>query len=234
MVAGLRIAYASWAYRQAICRRQAVSAGSATKRCSLWACAVAYACFGYAGGSVRGWPGPGGVADGVPTCQDSGTPTLQGPTLTITQGEKIALVGPNGSGKTTLIKLLTGLYAPTEGQVMFEGRDIALSDPHAVRARMSVLFQDFARFSMTVADNIGVGQVTDIECRERAENAGPLDTINDLPGGFDTQLGQALDAGIDLSGGQWGQPKSLVSPLFAAHGHSANRETRDGSTDRFA
>src|SRR5580658_2023167 len=73
-------------------------------------------------------------------------PALQNITLHLVPGTSVALVGENGSGKTTLIKLLTRLYAPTSGRILLDGRDLAQWDEGALRERIGVIFQDFARY----------------------------------------------------------------------------------------
>ncbi len=87
-------------------------------------------------------------------------PALRDVTLHLPPGSSLALVGANGSGKTTLIKLLTRLYAPTAGRILLDGRDLADWDEQALRARIGVIFQDFARYQMTVGENVGRGRRT--------------------------------------------------------------------------
>ncbi|HMK08854.1 MAG TPA: ABC transporter ATP-binding protein, partial [Anaerolineales bacterium] len=87
--------------------------------------------------------------------------------LHIRPGEKIALVGPNGAGKTTLIKLLARLYDPTEGQILFDGVDLRDLDPADLRRRIGVIFQDFVRYHLAAAENIGFGQIEALEDRPR-------------------------------------------------------------------
>jgi ATP-binding cassette subfamily B protein len=122
-------------------------------------------------------------------------------------GESLALVGENGSGKTTLIKLLTRLYAPGGGRITLDGLDLAEWDPAALRRRVGVIFQDFARYQLTVGENIGVGDVAhfDDEARWRAagELAAAAPFIEELPQRYGTQLGKWFRDGRELSGGQW-------------------------------
>jgi len=132
---------------------------------------------------------------------------LTGINLKLRQGEVNALVGVNGSGKTTLIKLASGLYEPTEGRILLNGRDIREYEGHEVRSRISVAFQDFVQYLFTVEDNIGFGQVDRIGDRERivrcAEDSGSWDMVRSLPAGLETNLGKVFEDGVDLSGGQW-------------------------------
>jgi len=161
-------------------------------------------------GNVRKGPDPGdGIRfEGVSfTYPDSDRPALDRIDLVIRPGESLALVGENGSGKTTLIKLLTRLYRPTAGRILFEGRDLAEWDEGALRERIGVIFQDFARYQLKVGENVGAGDVDYFEARERWQEAATKGLaepfIRDLPAGYDTQLGKWFKDGRELSGGQW-------------------------------
>jgi ATP-binding cassette subfamily B protein len=127
--------------------------------------------------------------------------------LTIRRGQSLALVGENGSGKTTLIKLLTRLYHPSTGRILFEGRDLEEWDADALRDRIGVIFQDFARYQLPVGENVGAGDVRHFGSRphwtEAAEKGLADPFIRDLPAGYDTQLGKWFKDGRELSGGQW-------------------------------
>jgi ATP-binding cassette subfamily B protein len=125
----------------------------------------------------------------------------------ISPGESLALVGENGSGKTTLIKLLTRLYDPTEGHIMLDGLDLQEWDVEALRQRIGVIFQDFGRYQFSVGENIGAGDVQYIDDAERwakaAETGMAAPFIEDMPDGYQTQLGRWFKGGRELSGGQW-------------------------------
>ena len=122
-------------------------------------------------------------------------------------GEKLALVGENGSGKTTLIKLLARLYDPTEGRILLDGVDLREYDPEALRQYTGIIFQDFVRFQMSAARNIGVGQVADINHMAKIDKAAQKSlakkVIEQLPEGYDQVVGQRFRNGVDLSGGEW-------------------------------
>ena len=127
--------------------------------------------------------------------------------LELRPGEVIALVGENGSGKTTLVKLLCRLYDPGSGAILLDGvdlRDFALS---ALRREISVIFQDYAHYNLTVAENIGIGDSTRSVGEEdiiaAAKQAGVHDTIMSLPRGYETMLGKLFEEGEELSIGQW-------------------------------
>ena len=135
------------------------------------------------------------------------TPALRDVTLHVRPGQSVALVGSNGSGKTTLVKLLAGLYAPTRGTVRYQGRDLREWDPVALRQRIGVIFQDFNRYQLTVGENIGAGDVTAFDDRDRWQEAAAkgqaTEFIGQLPAAFETQLGRWFNSGQELSGGQW-------------------------------
>jgi ATP-binding cassette subfamily B protein len=134
-------------------------------------------------------------------------PALEHITLHLTPGTSLALVGENGSGKTTLIKLLTRLYAPTSGRILLDGQDLAEWEEAALRERIGVIFQDFARYQMLVGENVGAGDERYFEDEERWRAAavkGRADEfIDTLPAGYQTQLGKWFRDGRELSGGQW-------------------------------
>jgi len=127
--------------------------------------------------------------------------------LRIRPGEKIALVGPNGAGKTTLIKLLSRLYDPTEGTILIDGIDIRELDPQDLRQRIGVIFQDFVRYHLPAAENIGFGQIEALHRLDRiiesARKSGAHPIIENLPDGYQTMLGRWFHGGHELSVGQW-------------------------------
>ena len=122
-------------------------------------------------------------------------------------GEVLALVGENGAGKTTLVKLLARLYDPDEGRILLDGRDLRDYDLEDLRANIGVIFQDFVRYHLTAAENIGVGKIDAMGDRARIEEAarkGMADeVIAELPRGYDQLIGRRFKDGVDLSGGQW-------------------------------
>lgn len=127
--------------------------------------------------------------------------------LTIEPGEKVALVGPNGAGKTTLIKLLTRLYDPTDGQILLDGIDLRNYDLNALRQNIGVIFQDYVRYHLSAAENVGFGQIEHVDDRPRiiraSEKSGAHPLISSLPEGYETTLGRWFSKGRDLSGGEW-------------------------------
>jgi ATP-binding cassette subfamily B protein len=127
--------------------------------------------------------------------------------LSIRPGEKIALVGHNGAGKTTLIKLLSRLYDPTEGVILFDGIDIRDLDPLELRQRIGVIFQDFVRYHLPASENIGFGQIEASDQMDQiiasARKSGAHAMIENLPEGYQTMLGRWFHGGHELSLGQW-------------------------------
>ena len=138
---------------------------------------------------------------------DSARQALKNINLTIKPGETIALVGENGSGKTTLIKLLCRLYDPTSGSITIDGVDIQLFKIADLRRQVSVIFQDYAKYHFSAAENIRVGD-TDVPPEDKkiysaAVRSGAHDVIEKLPQKYDTVLGKLFDSGEELSIGQW-------------------------------
>ncbi|MGO8970808.1 MAG: ABC transporter ATP-binding protein [Myxococcaceae bacterium] len=127
--------------------------------------------------------------------------------LFIPRGQSLALVGQNGAGKTTFIKLLTRLYAPTEGRILLDGVDLAAWDETVLRRRLGVIFQDFNQYQFRFRENVGVGSVEHLEDTERVQRAvqegGATELLSSLSEGLETPLGRWFKDGTELSGGQW-------------------------------
>jgi ATP-binding cassette subfamily B protein len=127
--------------------------------------------------------------------------------LRVDPGEIVALVGENGSGKTTLVKLMCGLYEPASGSVAWGGTPYEHLDPAEVRSEITVLFQDFLRYQLTVEDNIALGRVErppdEATLEEAARHSGAHGFIQDLPLQYKTRLGRQFYGGHELSLGQW-------------------------------
>ncbi|XUK61116.1 ABC-type multidrug transport system, ATPase and permease component [Plantibacter sp. RU18] len=127
--------------------------------------------------------------------------------VTIRQGEAIALVGENGSGKTTLSKLLAGLYQPATGEVSFGGVPSTSIDLEELRHTISVISQDYSHWPFSARRNITLGNDREPSAAERFEaavQASSADSVlNQLPDGAETLLDASFLGGVDLSGGQW-------------------------------
>lgn len=143
---------------------------------------------------------------------------LDGLELEFRPGELLAIVGLNGAGKSTLIKLLSGLYEPTDGRITVDGEDLAALDLDAWRKRISVMFQDFVCFELSVMDNILLGYAggdPDPRSAERAGKDAGLDkVVSGLPERWETPLSRSRSGGVNLSGGQW-QQVMLARAMYA-------------------
>ncbi len=129
-------------------------------------------------------------------------PALSDVDLVIAPGESVALVGPSGGGKTTLVNLIPHFYAPTEGRLLLDGRDLAAIHLKELRRQIALVSQDIVLFNDTIAANIAYGMMAGAprEAIERAaEAANALEFIRMQPEGFDAIVGER---GIRLSGGQ--------------------------------
>jgi ATP-binding cassette subfamily B protein len=126
---------------------------------------------------------------------------LQGFTLSVSPGERVALVGPSGAGKSTVLRLLLRFYDPDAGVVRIDGVDLKAADPKAVRERMALVAQETPLFSGSAAENIRFGRqgATDAEVRAAALEAQAEGFLSALPQGFDTVVGERAKT---LSGGQ--------------------------------
>jgi ATP-binding cassette subfamily B protein/ATP-binding cassette subfamily C protein len=134
-------------------------------------------------------------------------------TLSINHGQNVAIVGENGAGKTTLIKLLTGLYKPTEGSILLDNTDLNEVNIASWHKQLGVLQQSYASYDFATArHNVMFGDV-DAPAEEgrfeRAlEEAEATEFIRKLPQGADTYVNTWIEddkgnKGVELSGGQW-------------------------------
>lgn len=142
---------------------------------------------------------------------------LKDVSFTINRGDKIALVGYNGAGKTTLIKLLMRLYDPTEGEILYNGRNIKEYDLEAYREHIGTVFQDYKIFASTVAENVLADEYTESE-RETVLSAlsksAFSEKLSTLEKGIDTELTREFyNDGTELSGGE--AQKIAIARVFA-------------------
>jgi len=132
---------------------------------------------------------------------------LQGINAQLPAGKVTALVGVNGAGKSTLVKLLTRMYDPTSGLILLDGSSLANYELASLRSRMAVVYQDFARFALTLRENIAVGDIETEPGIQRIEQAahwsGADEVAGRLPQGYATELTRRFEGGVDLSGGEW-------------------------------
>ena len=129
------------------------------------------------------------------------TLAMNGFTLDVEPGERIAFVGPSGAGKSTAFQLLMRFYDPQSGTILVDGIDIAAARPEDVRARIGIVPQETVIFGASARENIRFGRpdATDAEVVAAAEAAAADRFIRELPDGYDTYLGER---GTRLSGGQ--------------------------------
>jgi len=128
--------------------------------------------------------------------------------IKICAGESVVLVGLNGAGKTTLIKLITRLYDPTEGTILFDGRDIRDYNVEQLYSVFGIIFQDFGKYALSTAENITIGDIdkayNDEDVRTAAYMSSASGFIDDLPDGYNTPLTRVFEEnGTELSIGQW-------------------------------
>lgn len=127
--------------------------------------------------------------------------------LIIPAGKVYALVGSNGAGKSTLMKLLVRLYDPSGGRITIDGVDIREYPAEEWQRNISILFQGFAKYNLTVQDNVGFGCIEALEDIDRisiaAHKSGADKIISKLPDLYDTVLGTKFYRGHQLSGGEW-------------------------------
>ncbi|MEP7111427.1 MAG: ABC transporter ATP-binding protein [Ferruginibacter sp.] len=127
--------------------------------------------------------------------------------FTLHPSEKLALVGENGAGKTTLVKLLARLYDPTEGRILLDGHDLKTYNLEELRMQTGIIFQDYIRYQMSLAQNIAIGNIDEKDNREliklSAQKSLADALAEKLPNKYDQPLGRRFNDGIELSGGEW-------------------------------
>jgi len=140
---------------------------------------------------------------------------LAGVSFTVEAGRTVGLIGRNGAGKSTLVKLLSRMYDPVRGSILWDGVDLRELDPAGLRDRIGAVFQDYMKYDLTAAENIALGDIsrrTDRAMIESASrNAGSHAFVSRLPRSYDTLLSRIFfegelgrrTAGVTLSGGQW-------------------------------
>jgi ATP-binding cassette subfamily B protein len=146
------------------------------------------------------------IFDNVEFSYPDGRVALSGISLTLHPGETVALVGENGAGKSTLVKLLARFYDPTQGNILIDGENLKDLDIQEWRRQLGVVFQDFCRYSLTIGENIALGDTSAMDNLERlkcaSEKSGIATKVEKLPAMYSTLLGKQFD-GTELSGGEW-------------------------------
>lgn len=135
------------------------------------------------------------------TYPDAPCPALDGVSLTIRAGQRVAIVGPSGSGKTTLVNLIPRFYDVRDGRILLNGRPVADYTLSSLRMGLGLVSQDTFLFNMPVRDNIAYArdhyELAEVE--QAARSAYAHDFIMDMPQGYDTVVGEG---GVKISGGQ--------------------------------
>lgn len=141
------------------------------------------------------------------TYPEASAPALTGIDLSLRPGEVTAIVGPNGSGKSTLMMLLCGLYEPDNGEICWNGSDIASFHPQTYRDRIAAMFQEFTRYRLSTRVNVAVADFDDRNNDDRVTQAlhaaGAEGLLDRLDQGLETELSPAWEDGTELSAGQW-------------------------------
>ena len=123
----------------------------------------------------------------------------------IEKGHHYAFVGRNGCGKSTIVKLILRLYEPDSGEILLNGEKIETFSREQIWKLFGVLFQDYAKYPVSVADNIAPGADAGQRAKiAKAAETSELDNVLEkLPQGMDTVLGKIAEDGVDVSGGEW-------------------------------
>ncbi|MBR4240840.1 MAG: ABC transporter ATP-binding protein [Eubacterium sp.] len=143
--------------------------------------------------------------------------SLRNVNLKINNGQTVAIVGVNVAGKTTFVKLLLRFYDPTEGEILYNGRNIKDYDVESLHSRFATVFQDYKTFAISVNENVICHECSEEE-KKLAEKAlrqsGAWKKVSSLPNGADTVLTREFDeTGAGLSGGE--TQKTAVARMFA-------------------
>ncbi|GAA1936655.1 ATP-binding cassette domain-containing protein [Kitasatospora viridis] len=147
---------------------------------------------------------------------DQQEPALRGVSLTLRQGEVVALIGQNGSGKSTLLKYLAGLYLPQSGRICWDGVPVGELDAEGLWTRVARVPQEFARWPLSAAENVHLGQLTRelmAEVERAASPTGFDEIVARLRSGWQTLLAQGWLGGAELSGGGW-QRAAVARALY--------------------
>lgn len=121
-------------------------------------------------------------------------------------GKTYGFVGENGAGKTTIIKLLLGFYQDYEGMILINDTDLRSLDARDRSKLFSVVFQDYARYQISLWENLTLGceqEPREEDVKKLLEELGLKETVDSFPQGLRTEIGRLEETGVDFSGGQW-------------------------------
>jgi ATP-binding cassette, subfamily B, bacterial len=142
--------------------------------------------------------------------------------LVIPPEQSVAIVGENGAGKSTLVRLITGMYQPSEGRVLIGDVDTRDTSAESRYAGLSAVFQNYQRYAMTLAENITISEPAarsdgghEGDILSALSRAGLAPTTDRFPDGDSTMLSREF-GGTDLSGGQW-QRVAIARGLYRSH-----------------
>ena len=134
---------------------------------------------------------------------------LNGFSYKFVKNQHYALIGINGAGKTTLVKIMTGLYDEYEGQILLNGKELKEYSFSDISRLFTIIYQDYARYSLSIRDNILVGNMEEFESvpekklSQIVKDVGLSKKLKQYGDGLDTKLGKIYENGQDISGGQW-------------------------------
>lgn len=124
--------------------------------------------------------------------------------LVIDENTSVAIVGKNGSGKTTLVKILAGFYEDYEGEIIVNGYNLKEINKTKLKEEVSILFQDFNKYELTIRENIALGKLKYLnDDKKIIDIMRKMKVKSNLYNSIDSQLGFWFDNGVQLSGGQW-------------------------------
>jgi ATP-binding cassette subfamily B protein len=136
--------------------------------------------------------------------------------VSIQQGEIIAIVGANGSGKSTLVKLIAGLYQPSNGQIRWKNTVMHQIDSGILSKESTFVFQDFEKYFLSIAEFLGLGWEGMESSPKKIENALKLadadSFVDEFPHKYQSKLGRIFGSGVQISGGQW--QKLVIARAF--------------------
>ncbi len=133
-------------------------------------------------------------------------------------GQSLAIVGENGAGKSTVVKLISRFYKPSSGIILWKGVDINTIDRSEYYKQLSVVFQDFAKFPLSIRENIDPGQL--LVKDENLHSLLAMVDLSNMEDNLDSILSRRLKGGMELSGGQW--QRLAIARTLLSHQHGAS------------